>query len=105
MGRKKSAVEWAAIIREWETSGQSCKRFCRNKKIPLSTFGYWKRKLAEQGGSVGEQALVAVARPIVINSSTGGMSLVVSERYRFEWEHALAMDVVLALIDGLESRR
>ena len=33
-----------ALIREWERSGMSLKRFFEQHKIPRSTVGYWRKK-------------------------------------------------------------
>ena len=36
---------WQNHIEKWDKSGLSQIDYCTNHRIPLSTFGYWKRKL------------------------------------------------------------
>lgn len=45
-GRTRS--DWEALIGKLERSGISRKRFCGEASIPMSSFGYWQRKLQRQ---------------------------------------------------------
>jgi hypothetical protein len=40
---------WQDIIRHWERSGISQKEFCKDERIAISTFRYWKKRLEESG--------------------------------------------------------
>ncbi len=42
---------WQNHIDKWNTSGLSQVEYCTIHKIPLSTFGYWKRKLEKDKSS------------------------------------------------------
>jgi len=42
-GRTRS--DWEALIGKFERSGLSRQRFCAEAEIPMSSFGYWRRKL------------------------------------------------------------
>jgi hypothetical protein len=95
--------KWKIILRKHEASGMSAVVFCRERQIPLSTFGYWKRKLGERGTDRGF-GLVAIARPVAVVEETGRMSLMVAGRYRFEWQEGLSTQMLLRLIEGLERR-
>lgn len=47
--RKQHKHEMYALIRKWESSGQSQSKFIEQCEISKSTFGYWrKRYLGEQ---------------------------------------------------------
>ena len=39
-------IFWQEQIRNWQNSGLSQKEFCRNRSLALSTFTFWKRKIA-----------------------------------------------------------
>ena len=43
----QKADVWRARIGEWRDSGQTQAGYCREKRIALATFGYWRRRLAE----------------------------------------------------------
>ena len=45
MDKKRTRLEWAALLREWETSGLTRSEFCRKHNIKCSTFDYWRRQL------------------------------------------------------------
>lgn len=39
---------WILRIRDFEDSGLCLSEWCREKNIPISTMGYWKRKLKKE---------------------------------------------------------
>lgn len=39
-----------ALIREWERSGLTQKKFFEQHPIPRSTFGYWRKKYIKENG-------------------------------------------------------
>lgn len=41
----KTANLWKQRLQDWEDSGLSAMKWCREQNIPYSTFGYWKSKL------------------------------------------------------------
>ncbi|MBF0107034.1 MAG: transposase [Deltaproteobacteria bacterium] len=43
--RESKAGRWQRIIAEQIQSGQSASSYCRDRGIPDSSLGYWKRKL------------------------------------------------------------
>ena len=50
--RMKLREKWGQIIREQEQSGQTQVAFCREQRLSVSTFGYWKNKLAHEQRSM-----------------------------------------------------
>jgi len=50
--RRRSAEQWQELIDEQADSGLSQRVFCQQKRLSLSTFSLWKRRLA---GSEPEQ--------------------------------------------------
>ena len=43
---RRSREQWQQLIDEQQGSGQSQAAFCQARGIALSSFGYWKRRLA-----------------------------------------------------------
>lgn len=43
--RESRAAEMRRIVRAFEGSGLSRAEYCRTRKVPLSTFHYWRRRL------------------------------------------------------------
>ena len=71
MNKEEKAKLWADRIQQCKTSGQTCKQWCAENGIPLSTMGYWTRRLTkEDPASEPEQDLVFARLP----SATGGVA-------------------------------
>ena len=67
MNKEEKAKLWADRIQQYKTSGQTCKQWCAENDIPLSTMGYWTRRLAkEDPASEPEQDLVFGNRQIMM---------------------------------------
>jgi hypothetical protein len=42
---------WQQRIQDWKASGLSQKAWCQREQLPLSSLGYWRRRLrAEESG-------------------------------------------------------
>lgn len=39
---------WVRLIGEWERSGSSQAEFCRERKVSIQTFRWWKSRLARE---------------------------------------------------------
>lgn len=39
---------WREVLRRWESSGLSQAAFCRQRKIPIWRFTWWKKRLSEE---------------------------------------------------------
>ena len=39
---------WREVLRRWESSGLSQAAFCRQRKIPVWRFTWWKKRLSEE---------------------------------------------------------
>lgn len=44
---RRGETEWRAILSTFAGSGLSQKRFCEREGLAVSTFQYWKRRLAK----------------------------------------------------------
>lgn len=46
---------WQRRIEDWKASGLSQKAWCQREQLPLSSLGYWRKRLrAEESGDVHE---------------------------------------------------
>jgi transposase-like protein len=48
-GDPQREQQWQAAVRQWETSGQSIRNYCRAQGLKESAFYFWRRKLARRG--------------------------------------------------------
>ena len=53
----RSPDEWRELIRQHASSGQSIKAFCERHGVVVSAFYYWRRRLADEPGTVPSTAL------------------------------------------------
>ena len=85
---QRNREHWAALLKEHEASGQSQRAFCAAHGIGQSTMRYWRRRLQEDGQSIGGGAgarLVAVrVRQEVPGAGVSGVSLVAGGGVRIE---------------------
>jgi len=49
MNKRRSKHEWQRLIEEQTASGLTQKAFCAQAGISVATFGYWRRKLRDEG--------------------------------------------------------
>ena len=64
MNKEEKAKLWSDRIQQCQASGKTCKQWCAENGIPLSTMGYWVRRLAkEEPASESEQDMVFVRLP------------------------------------------
>ena len=45
MKKDEKIILWSERIHEFQSSGQTCKTWCQEHRIPVSTMNYWMRKL------------------------------------------------------------
>lgn len=48
-GDPQREQQWQAAVRQWETSGQSIRDYCRAQGLKESAFYFWRRSLARRG--------------------------------------------------------
>ena len=45
MKKDEKLVLWTERLQAFQASGQTCKEWCREHQIPISTMTYWNRRL------------------------------------------------------------
>ena len=48
MAETARAGEMRRVVEEYERSGLSRREFCDRRRLPVSTFDYWRRELAKK---------------------------------------------------------
>lgn len=64
MGRRADGgrrAEWVARLQEYESSGLTVAEFCGWLGVSVATFYNWRRRLADESGSLGRQSTRGVA--------------------------------------------
>lgn len=93
---------WEVHLRDWSTSGLSQAEYCRQNKISLKTFGYWKRKLKARSAQV---CLVEVPTPLRSTSlCPNPIRLMVGTHHRIEIEKGFDTELLDQLLRFLEQR-
>jgi transposase-like protein len=58
--QRRTPAQWAELVQDYETSGQSQRGFCAARGIGQSSLRYWKRRLEKRSA----EAPVAVTRGV-----------------------------------------
>lgn len=70
---RRTADQWHALISEQASSGMSQEAFCKDRRLALSTFANWKRRLASDSVVEDEHA-PDPSRWVDLGSLGGGSS-------------------------------
>lgn len=54
-GDPQREQQWRAVLRQWQTSGQSVRDYCRAQGLKESAFYFWRRELARRGPAGAQQ--------------------------------------------------
>jgi len=68
---RRTPEQWAALVKEWEASGQSQRAFCAERGIGQSTLRYWRRRLQ---GETPSDAEISGARLVPVRVRAQGPS-------------------------------
>ena len=63
MSKEEKSSLWSQRIREFRSSGQTCKDWCGEHQLPVSTMTYWIRKLKREEESAGDAGPVFAKLP------------------------------------------
>ena len=60
---------WREVLRRWQSSGLSQAAFCRQRKIPVWRFTWWKKRLRDGSPAAGDLFVpIHVAPPAVASA-------------------------------------
>lgn len=105
MNSNQKKVFWQKHIDEYEKSGLSQVDYCQAHKIPLSTFGYWKRKLNQ--GVKAKPVFYPIAIPpdhsrYDSENATGLVLHLKNGRFSLEIENGFSTSTLSRVINTLE---
>jgi hypothetical protein len=86
LSRSGKARYWEKLLEQWRTTGLSQREYCRQNKIGLRTFKYWKSKI---GSRCSNSALVEVPLqnlPVSLLRSCSRLCVVIDQHFRIEIE-------------------
>jgi len=63
MSKEEKSSLWSGLIQEFRSSGQTCKDWCEEHQIPVSTMTYWIHKLNRKEESIGDAEPVFAKLP------------------------------------------
>jgi hypothetical protein len=61
-GRRRSEVEWRALVEEWQARGGSVEEFCRRRRLSAATFRWWRWRLAARADEEDDGSSAALDR-------------------------------------------
>ena len=110
MDKEERAGLWSERIREFRSSGQTCKNWCTEHQIPVSTMTYWIRKLKkEENSSEADMDPVFAKLPseseIVMRDTTqetAAVSILISGHIRIEAASSCPPELFQVLIRTLK---
>ena len=110
MNKEEKAKLWSERIQEFQTSGQTCKQWCAEKDIPLSTMGYWIRRLAkEDPSSEPEQELVFARLPSeqeaagkLLSEEVSPVRIFISDSIRIEISDSCRPELIESILGFLQ---
>ena len=110
MNKEEKAKLWSERIQQCQTSGKTCKQWCAENGIPLSTMGYWIRRLAkEEPASESEQDLVFVRLPSeqeaarkLLSEESSPVRIFISDSIRIEISDSCRPELMESILGFLQ---
>ena len=108
--QEEKAKLWSDRIQQYQTSGQTCKQWCAENGIPLSTMGYWIRRLAkEEPASESEQDMVFVRLPSeqeaarkLLSEESSSVRIFISDSIRIEISDSCRPELMESILGFLQ---
>lgn len=91
---RRNRKAWQAVMRRYETSGQSQVAFCRSQGLALSSFSRWRQRLAAETGVFDKPVATAAAEAMFLEVQRPAVAVAPAG---WELELQLAEGVVLRL--------
>ena len=110
MNKEEKTKLWSERIQQCQTSGKTCKHWCAENGIPLSTMGYWSRRLAKEAlASESEQDLVFVRLPSeqeaarkLLSEESSSVRIFISDSIRIEISDSCRPELMESILGFLQ---
>lgn len=100
-GAESKRAYWVNRVSEWRDSGQTQKAFCAQRGVALSTFQWWRTKLAR--GPKSKTAPVSFV-PVSIDADDGRRDCAIEVELRSRTRLRLEGEAALRALDRLVAR-
>ena len=90
---KQKQQYWQGHMQTWKESGESQAGYCRDNKLNIKTFTYWRRKLSRKASTV-----TLVQMPSLSNTSAP-IKLIVNDRFAIEVGDGFRPDTLKQLVN------
>ena len=97
MNKEEKAKLWPDRIQQCQTSGKTCKQWCAENDIPLSTMGYWTRRLAKEDPTSEQEA----ARKL-LSEETAPVRIFISDSIRIEMSDSCRPELMESILGFLQ---
>lgn len=96
---------WRDHVEAWSRGGATQAKYCRGHKLKLSTFGYWKRRLAQERAQTEfvEVRLKEAATPVV--RDTSNIKLLIGDEFTIEVGDGFSPDALRSLVLAIRDLR
>lgn len=98
-GAESKRAYWIKRVSEWRGSRQTQKAFCAQRGLPLSTFQWWRAKLARACNPAPVSFL-----PVSMDTGAGGMACAIEVELRSRTRLRLEGEAALRALDRLVAR-
>lgn len=107
MSKEEKRALWEARIQQFQTSGQTCKDWCQEQQISVTTMNYWLRKQKSNETSSEPETLFAklpTEEFVLKNSSVAPLPIRVflTENIRIEISSCCPTELLQTLIRTLK---
>ena len=106
----KKITLWSERIHEFQFSGQTCKTWCQEHHVPVSTMNYWMHKAEKIGRTNQIQILIFAKMPTekeiskneILNISPSPVRIFITNAIRIEVMPECPPEFFRVLIQGLK---
>jgi len=101
-GRSRGEEFWRQLFHEWKSSGLTIQSFCEQKKIVLSSFYNWKKKLSDQSCE-NKPSFIELPVHEILNQKKDSDSILLSyNNFHIELSHDFSEESVSKLLNILK---
>ena len=101
MERNRSKEEWTQILKDWKRSGRRRIDFCRDRKLKVTAFDYWHRKLLSPVKSSDKRFVRLALAEKLRSARTGSIQLKMGQRYTLEFQEDIGEAHLLKVLKVL----
>jgi hypothetical protein len=101
METNRGREEWRDILKDWKRSDKRRIDFCRDRKLKVTAFDYWRRKLLSPVESSDSRLVRLEPAEILRPARSGIIQLKVGQRYTLEFQEDIGATHLLKVLKVL----